>query len=279
MLLDAFGWAFVQRHADHPFLRRLQIEPVRSQFPSTTTAHLTTLYSGLPVTEHGLYEWRCYEPLVGDVIRPLRFALADSDDAAADHAAAAVPVAEHAARARPRCSPRRSRTRRTARRRSRARRSCRSRRSRRAWRCSIDARARRTCTGTRSTPPAIATARRARRSSHASLRALDALAQRRHAAARDRRPRPDRRGQDRPPRPLLVRAAPPPHAPARRLRARPVPARRRPGAGRRGALATRLEHRARVRRAEDALRPRSARACASASPTSACSRRPAGWSV
>ena len=50
-----------------------------SQFPSTTTAHLTTLYSGLPVTEHGLYEWRCYEPLVGDVIRPLPFALADSD--------------------------------------------------------------------------------------------------------------------------------------------------------------------------------------------------------
>ena len=80
VLLDAFGWAFVQRHADHPFLRRLQIEPVASQFPSTTTAHLTTLYSGLPVTEHGLYEWRCYEPLVGDVIRPLRFALADSDD-------------------------------------------------------------------------------------------------------------------------------------------------------------------------------------------------------
>ncbi len=49
MLLDAFGWAFVQRHADHPFLKRLEIEPVASQFPSTTTAHLTTLYTGLPV--------------------------------------------------------------------------------------------------------------------------------------------------------------------------------------------------------------------------------------
>ena len=76
VLLDAFGWAFVQRHADHPFLRRLEITQASSQFPSTTTAHLTTLYSGLPVTEHGLYEWRCYEPLVGKVIRPLRFALA-----------------------------------------------------------------------------------------------------------------------------------------------------------------------------------------------------------
>ena len=74
VLLDAFGWAFVQRHGDHPFLQRLAIEPIRSQFPSTTTAHLTTLYSGLPVEEHGLYEWRCYEPLAGDVIRPLLFA-------------------------------------------------------------------------------------------------------------------------------------------------------------------------------------------------------------
>ena len=27
-----------------------------------------------------MYEWRCYEPQVGAVIRPLRFALADSDD-------------------------------------------------------------------------------------------------------------------------------------------------------------------------------------------------------
>jgi hypothetical protein len=74
VLLDAFGWAFVQRHADHPLLKRLQIEKIASQFPSTTTAHLTTIYSGLPVEEHGLYEWRCYEPAVGDVIRPLLFA-------------------------------------------------------------------------------------------------------------------------------------------------------------------------------------------------------------
>ena len=73
VLLDAFGWAFVQRHADHPFLRRLEIEKVASQFPSTTTAHLTTLYTGLPVDEHGLYEWRVYEPSIDAVIRPLPF--------------------------------------------------------------------------------------------------------------------------------------------------------------------------------------------------------------
>ena len=77
VLLDAFGWAFVQRHADHPFLRRLEIEPVASQFPSTTTAHLTTLYTGLPVAEHGLYEWVVYEPAVDATILPLPFVNAD----------------------------------------------------------------------------------------------------------------------------------------------------------------------------------------------------------
>jgi hypothetical protein len=80
VLLDAFGWAFVQRHADHPFLRSLEIEKVAAQFPSTTTAHLTTLYTGLPVEEHGLYEWRVYEPSVDAVIRPLPFLPARDDD-------------------------------------------------------------------------------------------------------------------------------------------------------------------------------------------------------
>jgi Type I phosphodiesterase / nucleotide pyrophosphatase len=77
ILIDAFGWAFVQRHASHPLLERMQIERLASQFPSTTTAHLTTLYSGLPVEEHGLYEWRVYEPRADDVILPLPFVRAD----------------------------------------------------------------------------------------------------------------------------------------------------------------------------------------------------------
>src|SRR3954463_654224 len=80
VLLDAFGWAFVQRHLAHPFLQRLEIEPVAAQFPSPTTAHLTTLYTGLPVEQHGRYEWRIYEPAAGAVIRPLRFAPARDGD-------------------------------------------------------------------------------------------------------------------------------------------------------------------------------------------------------
>src|ERR1700760_3363733 len=72
IVIDAFGWAFVQRHASHPLLRRIEIEPLATMVPSTTPAHLTTLYSGLPVEQHGLYEWRVYEPLLDDVIIPLR---------------------------------------------------------------------------------------------------------------------------------------------------------------------------------------------------------------
>ena len=33
VLLDAFGWAFVQRHADHPLLQRLEIEPIALAVP------------------------------------------------------------------------------------------------------------------------------------------------------------------------------------------------------------------------------------------------------
>jgi hypothetical protein len=88
VLLDAFGMAFVRRHADHPFLRRLAIEPVASQFPSTTTAHLTTLSTGLPVGAHGLYEWRVYEPSLDAVIVPLRMGYAHDERAPLPLAAA-----------------------------------------------------------------------------------------------------------------------------------------------------------------------------------------------
>ncbi|HET8755384.1 MAG TPA: alkaline phosphatase family protein [Solirubrobacteraceae bacterium] len=76
VLLDAFGRRFLERHADHPFLRRLEITPIATQFPPTTTAHVTTMHTGRPVGEHGLYEWNVYEPSLDEVVIPLR-----SDDA------------------------------------------------------------------------------------------------------------------------------------------------------------------------------------------------------
>jgi hypothetical protein len=77
VLLDAFGWAFFTRHGDHPLLRRLDVVVrLTTQFPATTTAHVTTLHSGAPVGEHGLYEWNIYDPTVDALVTPLLFSYA-----------------------------------------------------------------------------------------------------------------------------------------------------------------------------------------------------------
>jgi hypothetical protein len=76
LLLDAFGLRFLERHEDHPFVQRLDVTPLQTQTPSTTTAHIPTLHFGVPVTEHGLYEWNVYEPSLDDVIVPFLFARA-----------------------------------------------------------------------------------------------------------------------------------------------------------------------------------------------------------
>lgn len=75
--LDAFGWRFAERHGDHPLLRGADlVEPLTSQFPSTTLVHTTTIHSGLPVAQHGLYEWFCYDPGLDRLIAPLIFSFA-----------------------------------------------------------------------------------------------------------------------------------------------------------------------------------------------------------
>ena len=81
VLLDAFGWRFLDRHADrHPLLRRFldegTVAKLTTQFPSTTTAHVTTLHTGRPVAEHGLYEWNLYEPSLDALVTPLMFSFA-----------------------------------------------------------------------------------------------------------------------------------------------------------------------------------------------------------
>ena len=76
ILLDAFGSVFLERFGDHTLLRDVTVCPLSSQFPSTTAAHITTMHTGLPVTEHGIYEWNIYEPSLDRVITPLRFSFA-----------------------------------------------------------------------------------------------------------------------------------------------------------------------------------------------------------
>lgn len=79
IVLDAFGLEFLHRHETHPLVQQLAVTPLQTQFPSTTTAHVTTLHFGRPVHDHGLYEWNVLEPSLGTIICPLRFNLAGSD--------------------------------------------------------------------------------------------------------------------------------------------------------------------------------------------------------
>jgi hypothetical protein len=81
VLLDAFGWRFFERHAgEHRLLRRMldegTVAKLTAQFPSTTAAQITTLHTGRPVGEHGLYEWNMLEPALGALITPLLFSFA-----------------------------------------------------------------------------------------------------------------------------------------------------------------------------------------------------------
>ena len=81
LLIDAFGWRFFEHyHERYPFLKRFADEGVVSklttQFPSTTTAHITTIQTGLTPLQSGVYEWFYYEPLVDRMIVPLLFSYA-----------------------------------------------------------------------------------------------------------------------------------------------------------------------------------------------------------
>ena len=78
---DAFGWRFAEQHGDHPLLRdAAAVERLTSQFPSTTTVHTPTIHSGLPVGEHGLYEWFVLEPSLNRLVTPLPFCFAGDDE-------------------------------------------------------------------------------------------------------------------------------------------------------------------------------------------------------
>lgn len=84
VLMDGFGWRFVEKFQETPFLKRMaregQIEKLTAQFPSTTAAQLTTLHTGLTVGEHGIFEWIYYEPSLEAVIAPLLFSFAGTSE-------------------------------------------------------------------------------------------------------------------------------------------------------------------------------------------------------
>ncbi len=84
LLVDGFGWKFFERYADHSCLKRLadygHVAKATSQFPSTTTAHISTLCTDQVVGEHGIFEWQYYEPALDAMIVPLLYAYAGEKD-------------------------------------------------------------------------------------------------------------------------------------------------------------------------------------------------------
>ena len=80
--VDAFGWRFFERYAEkYDFLKTSleqgTVSKITSQFPSTTAAHVTSIHTGLPAGQSGVYEWNYYEPLVDALISPLLFSYVD----------------------------------------------------------------------------------------------------------------------------------------------------------------------------------------------------------
>jgi predicted AlkP superfamily pyrophosphatase or phosphodiesterase len=78
LFVDAFGWQMFERFApDSVVLQRFLndgvVSQLTSQFPSTTTAHVTTAHTNLRVGQHGMYEWNYYEPRADTMITPLFF--------------------------------------------------------------------------------------------------------------------------------------------------------------------------------------------------------------
>jgi predicted AlkP superfamily pyrophosphatase or phosphodiesterase len=83
-LIDGFGWRFFEKFQDEAFLKTIAnrgtVEKLTSQFPSTTAAHITTLHTGQPVGEHGVFEWIYCEPTLDTVVAPLLFSHAGTRD-------------------------------------------------------------------------------------------------------------------------------------------------------------------------------------------------------
>ena len=83
-LVDGFGWRFFEKFQNMAFLRRLTasgtVETLTSQFPSTTSAHVTTIHTGQPVGKSGVYEWFYYEPQLDRVIAPLLFSYSEDSE-------------------------------------------------------------------------------------------------------------------------------------------------------------------------------------------------------
>lgn len=78
ILVDAFGWKFYKGvREDSKFFTEIRKhgieEKITSQFPSTTTAHVTSLVTGKDVSTHGFFEWFTYDSKIDEIFTPFLF--------------------------------------------------------------------------------------------------------------------------------------------------------------------------------------------------------------
>ncbi len=75
-LVDALGMNVLPGEE----LKNRYVEEITSVFPSTTSAAITSVFTGLTPGEHGILEWYMYYEGCGEVIKTILFAPRDSDD-------------------------------------------------------------------------------------------------------------------------------------------------------------------------------------------------------
>ena len=82
--IDGFGWRHFEKFGSHPFLDRFtrsgSTVKLTSQFPSTTSGHITCIHTGLNVGQSGVFEWNYYEPLLDAMIVPLLFSFSGTSE-------------------------------------------------------------------------------------------------------------------------------------------------------------------------------------------------------
>lgn len=82
LFLDAFGWRFFERYRERSaFLKHFMgpsgvASTMTSMFPSTTSAHVTAIHTGLAPGASGVYEWFMNEDSLDATIVPLPFCFA-----------------------------------------------------------------------------------------------------------------------------------------------------------------------------------------------------------
>ena len=85
ILVDAFGWKFYKSvRDDSKFFKEIRKrgieEKITSQFPSTTTAHVTSVITGKDVSTHGFFEWFTYDSKINEVFTPFLFDYEDKEE-------------------------------------------------------------------------------------------------------------------------------------------------------------------------------------------------------